>query len=309
MTTGALTARPGGPGGLDVPGSASRKAAVRKYFKRTPDPADETRARLFLAAAIVFAIGAASLLIVALPALAAIVGAVAVVLLLQGLEQRYYFRRRFRAAEPKPSDKQMDDLLKDDLSRAAARAMERLALSENELELRSEDVGPPSNGSGWSRLAEQGLGPLVVFGPVLRSRGRIGGDRKWRFMNYEVMAVCPTGHHIAIYKCVLDFATGLRRDEQTHEYFYTDVVAVSTITTPGDVLIELLGSAGYHDVTYARTMKRELQIVISSGDRSTIVVGIRNDDHPDHKIHLQESGIDHVIEALRRKLREKKGRR
>jgi hypothetical protein len=56
-----------------------------------------------------------------------------------------------------------------------------------------------------------------------------------------------------------------------------------------------------------RTMTREFEFVVSSGDRSTIVVGIRDDERLDHQLVLQESGIDHVTAAVRRMLRAKKG--
>jgi hypothetical protein len=67
------------------------------------------------------------------------------------------YRRRYTAAEPKPTDAQMDQLLREDIRRVAERALERLRLTFDELELRSKDVDPLTAGAP-RRLADQGRG-------------------------------------------------------------------------------------------------------------------------------------------------------
>jgi hypothetical protein len=54
-------------------------------------------------------------------------------------------------------------------------------------------------------------------------------------------------------------------------------------------------------------MYRTFEVIVSSGDRSSIVVGIKDEDEDAGPFRLQESGIDSVIHAVRRMLREKKG--
>jgi hypothetical protein len=290
-------------------GSDSRKDAVRRYFKETPDSTEEKRAIRMMQLAGVGALFATALLVVGVPAGAAATGLVTLALLLQGLEQRASYRRRFAAAEPKPTDAQMDALLREDLRRASDRALVRLGLTRDELELRSQDVDPLAP-DGRRRLADQGRGAIAVFGPRLHGQGRIGIDRRWRFPNYEIMVICPTGHHLGIYECVLDLATGRRRDEETHEYHYADVVAVRTTTAAmPDVSVDVLDSAARHHISLGRTLNRKFQIIVSSGDRSSIIVGIKDDDEEQtgEVVRLQESGIELVIEAVRRMLREKKG--
>jgi hypothetical protein len=291
-------------GGVD---SKSRKEAVRKYFRKTPDSSEERNAiRLMILGAAV-AIAAVVILMIGPQLVGIAIGLLALVALSQGLMQRANYLRKYAAAEPKPSDSQMDQLLRDDIRRAAGRALKRLGLTLDELELRSHDVDPLAVG-GHQRLADQGRGPIAVFGPTAQAQGRIGIDRKWRFTRYDIMVICPTGHHLGIYECVLDLASGRRRDEETNEYHYADVVAVRTTTTATpEVAINVLDPSAHRRISLGGALHREFQIIVSSGDRSSIIVGIKDDDEPGEVVLLQESGIESVIEAVRRMLRAKKG--
>jgi hypothetical protein len=288
-------------------GSDSRKGAVRRYFRRTPDPDDERRALLLLNLAGLAVLLAAALLLVGPWPAAAVTGLVGLVVLAQGLMQRSSYRRRYAAAEPKPTDAQLDELLREDLHRASERALQRLGLVREDLELRSHDVGGPA-GSRVRRLADQGSGPIAVFGPHAQAQARAGADRTWRFATYDVMVICPTAHHLGIYECVLDMASGRRRDEETHEYHYADVVAVRTTTTARpEVAINLLDVTAHHRISLGRTLQREFQVVVSSGDRSSIIVGIVDEDEPRDAALLPDSGVESVLHAVRRVLRVKKG--
>lgn len=288
---------------LGPPGSRRRKEAVRRYFRTSPDPAEESRAlwiqRAGLAA-MLLAVAVGLLVSFLLAVLAASLG---VVLLLHGRSLLADFRQRWNKAEPKPRDADMDTTLREDLHDAAERAMKRLELTRDELELRSDDIDV----NGEDRLADQGSGPLVVFGPASGSRGRPGADRVWRFTSYDLMVICPTGHHLAIYECRLTFDLGRRSEEDTAEYHYADVVAVSTTTRPTSDLLITQIDVGFAAVPLSRTMTRTFEIVVSSGDRSAIAVSMHNDDQPGNALHLQESGIDRVIRAVRHTLRTKKG--
>jgi hypothetical protein len=286
-------------------GSEERRSAVHHYFEESPDTADAVFADRLVRLGSLIAFGSAALLVTDGVAGAVVAGAVAVVVLAKGAQQRASYRRQYAAAEPKPSDAQMDELLRDDLHRASERALQRLGLTGDELELHSQDVDP-LGARGTRRLADQRGGAIAVFGPTQYASGRIGMDRRWRFATYEVMVICPTGHHLGIYECDLDLASGHRLHEETHEYHYADVVAVRTMTiTRPDVSIDMLDPSAHHRIALGRTAQREFQVIVSSGDRSSIIVGIENER--DDTVLLQESGIDLVIDAVRRMLREKKG--
>jgi hypothetical protein len=292
---------------LVQPAVEERRKKVRKYFRVTPDAAEETSAIHMIWAGIGGILGAAALLIAGFPVYALLAAGLGAIAAIHGRVSPSSYRRRYKAAEPKPADTEMDRMLHEDLADAARRAMDRLDVTLDELELHSYEVDRWAQIRGSRRLADQGRGPLVVFGPAGGSRGRRGVDRVWRFTSYEVMVICPTGHHLAIYECTLDFVTGRRKDEDTHEYHYPDVVAVTTKTRVPEGFQLILPGGGSGEVEFRRTMTREFQIVVSSGDRSSIVVEIRDDDRPEQEFKLQESGIDRVIAAVRRMLREKKG--
>jgi hypothetical protein len=72
-------------------------------------------------------------------------------------------------------------------------------------------------------------------------------------------------------------------------------------------LINVLDASAHHRVSFGGTLHREFQIIVSSGDRSSIIVGIKDEDEPGETVLLQESGIEAVTEAVRRMLRVKKG--
>jgi hypothetical protein len=251
---------------------------------------------------------AVALLAVGLVVLTVIAAAIALVLLLQGLAMHADYRRRLTAAEPKPADGQIDDLMRADLQLAAERALHRLGLTRADLELHSEDLGAAAS-DGTRRLAGHGRDPVWVFGPAEQARtARIGRDRKWRFARYSVMVICPTVHHLAIYECELDLATGGRSGEETHEYHYADVVAVRTATSPARALpIEVLGPTGLLHSVIDAGYHRDFQVVVSSGDRTSIIVGLHREDDRDDSVLLRESGYEQVISAVRGILRARKG--
>jgi hypothetical protein len=294
---------------IDGVGSDTRKAAVGKYFKQTPSD-DEANAMLRLfQLSIVAAVGAVALLLVGSLTLALVAGAAAAVLLMQGLAARARYRRRHAAAEPKPTDAQVDALLRDDLRLAGDRALHRLGLTWSDLELHSGDVGQFAS-DGTRRLAGRRQDPVWVFGPATESRARIGADRKWRFTRCSIMVICPTAHHLGIYECELDLASGARSVEETHEYHYADLVGVRTTTTSvPEVSVDVLDHTGQYRWFLDRGYHRDFQIVASSGDRSSIIIGLRREDDRDDSVLLRESGYEQVIEAVRRVLRRKKGGR
>ncbi|MCE0766587.1 DUF4231 domain-containing protein [Pseudonocardia kujensis] len=291
---------------LGKPGSRERRDHVRKYFRKAPPRADEIYARRLIRLGAGIFVAALATLTAGLPALlAGTIALIAIVTAIQGWRLLADYKRKYASAEPKCADSDMDQTLRSDLQDLAARAMLRLGITIDELELHSEDVGALRQGK--TRIGEQGRGPLIVFGPASRSRGRAGRDRVWRFTSYRVMAICPTFHHLAIYECVLQFDTGKRKREETHEYHYADVVAVSTRNLEADDSLDLVFDSEIFGKIPLRPMKREFEVIVSSGDRSNITVDIFDDERPEVKLLLQEFGIDRLIRAVRRTLREKKG--
>jgi len=287
-----------------------RKKRIEKYFKKTPSSREHTIAMVLLGAG-----GLSGLFGLILIAGGNGVGvlflAAAVYAAYKGGRRKLDYDKRYRAAEPKPSDDEMDRLLAKDLSGLLERAMRRLGVTLDELELSGERWDPIAHlNRGTPLLDSEQKQPLLVFGPrILAAESAVGQDGVFRFSAYQAMVICPTGYRLGLYSCVIDFLTGGLRQEETQEYHYSDVVAVSTTTTPDSKPFQPVDvrDDSEENVHFARTLLREFQIVVSSGDRSTIVVGIADEDHPNNQATLQRSGIDEVIGSVRRMLREKKG--
>jgi hypothetical protein len=85
-----------------------------------------------------------------------------------------------------------------------------------------------------------------------------------------------------------------------------DVVAVSTAIGSGSSVTAQSVEPGDHDYAFAHVLLHEFQLVVSSGDRSRIVVGISDERDPAQRAQLSASGMDRVIGAVRGMLRDKK---
>jgi hypothetical protein len=289
--------------------ATARKKKIEKYFHKTPKASENTIALTFLSVGgglafigvLMFAGGNGFLGFLLL--------AGGGYLLYQGWQRKSAYDRAYKASTPKPTAREMDRLLLDDLLKIEKAAMTQLGLTSEDLQLESSTSDPFAGlAHGGSSADHQGQRPLVVFGPAVNSGFAIGEDDVWRCKRYEVMVICPTSYHLAIYRCVIDFLTGGMRSIETHEYHYTDVVAVSTNTRPApDLVLEILAVIDEEQVRFASTLLREFQIVVSSGDRSKVVVGISDEEDPDNSATLQDSGINRVIDVVRKVLRDKKG--
>lgn len=288
------------------PGDPRRKSDVRKYFTINPHPEELDRADRSLQVAVGVALLAGGLALVGLIAVAAIVATVAVVATGYGAQERIDYWRRRNKALPEPTDAAMDDLMARNLDDIAARAMTRLGLTDDMLVLHSDDVDREAARTlRRPRLAAQGQGPLVVLGPILNSLRRIGEDSTWRYARNVVLVICATEHHLAIYRCDVELADGRPENEETHEYFYQDLVAVQTHTTPWGPF-SIIGPGGYHLLDHVFAQEHEFYLTVPSAEAAHTVVGLRLRDHLHHEIHLQETGIEYVLGVLRRLLRERK---
>lgn len=288
-----------------------RKKEIEKYFNKPPDVAHRK------AAVVIMGLGAAIVILALLsfigdvPILGVILLGIAGYEFYKGFEKKSEYDRQCELSEPKLSDEDMDRRLRADLIRIRSRATERLGLTADDIELSDETWDPLVHLDRGNPLLDQPhRHPFLVFGPLLSAPSAVGKDGIWRFAGYEVMVICPTSYQLAVYRCALDFLTGGLRHEETQEFHYVDVVAVSTTTSPLphvnlDPVDLRTRQVGIH---FAKAVARQFQIVVSSGDRSKIVVGILDDAHPDNEpLKLRASNIEKVIKSVRRMLREKKG--
>ncbi len=112
----------------------------------------------------------------------------------------------------KPSDEQMDAWIQEDLKNLQTRALAKTGLDPSEL------------------VAEA----VMVYGPRFWDIGgaevgiKKGKDGIVRFMPIGVTVINFTAHQLTAYQFALDLTTGNPLSERTDEYFYRDVVSVST---------------------------------------------------------------------------------
>jgi len=143
------------------------------------------------------------MIIIGLPLLAAkFVGVIPIGLGIWGIVSYYQ----------KPSDEQMDAWIQEDLQNLRTRALAKTGLDPSEI------------------IAE----PVMVYGPRFWNIGgaevgiKKGNDNIVRFMPIGVTVINFTAHQLVACQCALDLTTGKALSESTDEYFYRDVVSVST---------------------------------------------------------------------------------
>ena len=187
-----------------------KRSAIRKYFARIPKwPA--WLAGFFLLSA---------LMVDGIARFAPLLIAVALIVWLISL------------TSGRPSDEQVNSWLIEDLRSIEAQALAKSGLDRESLVRDS----------------------VVVYGPRFRNTGgakfgfRKGQDMKARFTPIDVSVLNFTEHQLVAYQCSLDFITGDPRSECVDEYFYNDIVSVSTQTEPqrynvGDLDKEILSRA------------------------------------------------------------------
>jgi hypothetical protein len=83
-------------------------------------------------------------------------------------------------------------------------------------------------------VSEQVRDPVMIASPRLRGLGGAffgithGRDRKIRFTPLHTTVINFTQHQLVIYQCALDLTTGKALNEAVDEYFYQDIVSVTT---------------------------------------------------------------------------------
>lgn len=288
--------------------ATERKKKLEKYFHPTPKESLRLTATLLLAA------GGAGLLLGLIlmngQRFAAVLCWIAgVYALVRGFQRKSRYDSAYQKAEPKPTGQEMDHILATDLQQIEKRAMHRLGITPDHLEVGAQTWDPVAALLAGGPVERGERRPLVLYGPQL-SGFAIGDDDVWRFKEYEVMVVCPTVHHLAIYHCSLNFLTGGLSMENTEEYQYNHVVAVSTRTTPipDDISLERLNTrrteGEEQEVRFARVLRRRLEVSVSNGQSMGVTVGISDEKDTARTARLQSTGIDEVTGSIRRVLRD-----
>jgi hypothetical protein len=199
----------------------------------------------------------------------------------------------------KPSDRQMDVWTEEDLQGLEKKALKTTGLDESELVRES--------------VLLTGLRFWNIGGAEIGIRK--GKDDTIRATPIGVTVINFTEHQLVAYQCALDLMTGNALSESTDEYFYQDVVSVSTQTESKTWDEAMLSSNDLAKTPLSALVKHgKLQfnaanmfVLTTSGgtsiqvvmDDPTLIESLGGGTIPTDK-------ADKAIQAIRKMLREKK---
>jgi hypothetical protein len=132
--------------------------------------------------------------------------------------------------------------------------------------------------------------PGISDSSIKRERGT---DGIYRYTMWEVTVMVLAEKYISIYDCTFNWLTNSVSDEHTCEYFYNDIIAVRTASSPRDRELISGGKVAQVQVLKLQTL---------SGD--AIEVELNRTSLNPQRIIGQYTDV--ALKTLRRKLREKK---
>lgn len=183
----------------------------------------------------------------------------------------------------KPSDQQMDAWLEEDLKILNNKALKKTGIDESELVSESVQVTGP-------RLWD------IAGAEALFKKGK---DNVLRFTPIGVSIINFTQNQLLNYTCILDITTGNPLNESTDEYFYKDVVSVSTKSESKTVNIKNLGNIQLNSAeTFTLTTSGGTSLSVLLRDPSLI-----------EKMgggEIPTTRAEKAIQTVRKMLREKK---
>ncbi|MFX0137564.1 MAG: hypothetical protein ACFFDN_28255 [Candidatus Hodarchaeota archaeon] len=192
-------------GGQKMDDNTKRKL-IRNYFKPFP----KWTTWMILIGVVIFFIGILATAVMAIIGVAIMgLGVLGIVLSSKG----------------KPTDSQMEEFLEEDKKKLAEKAIKKLGIDESELVGDVIYLPPGLIFQGWDEARairdNTHLPPHAL---------KVGKDKILRFGAFQYQAFFPTDKFLGSFGCVWDFCSGESANEQTEEFFYKDVVSVTTKT-------------------------------------------------------------------------------
>lgn len=182
------------------------------------------------------------------------------------------------------TDQEYDNILSSDIERLSQQAIHKAGIERDDIVAK----------------------PLVIHGFPLTGRGsstfkiKVGKDKQLRFTPVHITIINLLEHQLVSYQCLFDVLTGKALNEKTIEYFYKDIVSVSTETKSEKMEngTQINDAESFMLVTSGGT---SIKTTINS---STFVKTIGEISESDYYVPTTE--IDAAVQTIRKFVREKK---
>lgn len=247
-----------------------RSEQMNRYFRVSPEPTDKLEACLTGWSAVALAVLTGVLFAVHLPEFAWLTGLGAVLVWLYALERTVGYEFDHRRSLPKPAPEDIDGYLRAGLDQAVGNALAGLDLTAGQVEATIvQALGLPDTDRTYAS-------PPVVHGPVHDDKDLpviLGGGTP-RYRAHNVLALCPTDHHLVIYRGRLDMINGKIGKAEFHEVYPRDVTVINVVDNAPDVTFHARNDDGTQVGTRVDKEKlRELTIGTGKGeDRFSVLL-------------------------------------
>jgi hypothetical protein len=197
------------------------------------------------------------------------------------------FIRLFMSGGSGLRDSDIDNQFKNDLDEIAKRALDKLGLDEDD------------------DLTESRKEPLILKGPILWETSGVnnkdllwkkGKDNTVRFAINRVTVIYFSKHLLGAYACDFNFIKDVTLNERTDEYFYRDIVSVSTNETSTSYTLPN-GTKLTHSREFRLSLSNgeAIQVFIDSGKLTKITQG-----------NIPTEEAEKAVQIIRKILKEKK---
>jgi hypothetical protein len=252
-----------------------RNELALKFFVKTPEKLNNTGYYIFIVLFLV-------LFISAFPQRAgagAVQGAIGFIGLLITLSKFYgrnrNYQRAYKLAEPKATDKQMDQWLAEGIEMVIEEARNRLDIDQTD---------------------DKAI-PRMIDGPDDSSYIGPGADKILRFNRHNILLIFLTRHNVATFKCILDLGFGEILQDKTKEFPYRDITNLETETSTKDFYYR-------NEKKMAIRGIQQFSLHTSGGNNISVnyIFSKKSDESPDFE--FPSSNADDTIKAIRKQLKE-----
>ncbi len=272
-----------------------REQLLTRYFRRPPVRPSDLEGRRWITFGGALALAGILLLVVSSRVPGA--GFLSFVLLLGAgslvfhgtkrlLQQKYHYEKALVATFPQPPDREVDQWFDEALGDLRKHSLEKLELTEDDID----------------EVVE--LRPIIA--PVLWAIGGVprenlvsknGLDGLARYGVYRISCLWLTRDALAIFCCDYNFIRNAVLNEETHEFYYQDIVSVSTREEASSLTLASGSSL---------TSVQEFRISVANDRYFTMTIGSEQLKQLTGAERIPDNGTEQVIRALRSKLKEKK---